>query len=140
MTRFLVCDSEEAKAHFPSHKVNRNQDLALGVSVEVDTVSLSRQRELVFISLSELKAKPLQTHPADLTVMTRRDDPLNEVVHLVPVISLGQCMSNDPFRSDVKQGEMLLFNEPLPLFQPNDNSLTPLIILDDQESIWESGW
>ncbi len=48
--------------------------------------------------------------------MTRRDDPLDEVVHLVPVISLGQCTS-DPFRSDVKQGEMLLFNEPLPLIK-----------------------
>ncbi len=70
---------------------------------------------------------------------TLGDDPLDEVVHLVPVIALGQC-SSDPFRSDVKQAEMLLFNEPLPLFQRNDDSLMPLIILDDQESVWESGW
>ncbi len=94
---------------------------------------------MVCIRLSELKAKPLQPHPANLTVMTRSDDPFDEVVHLVPVIALGQC-SSDPFRSDVKQGEMLLFNEPLPLFQRNNDSLTPLIILDDQESVWESGW
>ena len=94
---------------------------------------------MVCIRLSELKAKPLQPHPADLTVMTRSDDPLDEVVHLVPVVSLGQCTS-DPFRSDVKQGEMLLFNKPLSLFQRNYNSLTSLIVLDDQESVWESGW
>ncbi len=94
---------------------------------------------MICIRLSEFKAKPLQTYPADLTVVTRRNDPLDEVVHLVPVIALGQRSSN-PFRSDVKQGEMFLFNEPLSLFQRNDDSLTPLIILDDQESVWESGW
>ncbi len=62
--------------------------------------------------------------------MTRHDDPLDEVVHLVPVIALGQRLS-DPFWSDVKQGEMLLFDEPFSLFQRNDDSLTSLIIFDD---------
>ena len=107
--------------------------------MEVDTILLSRQRELVCIRFSELKAKPLQSHPADLTVMTRHNDPLNEVVHFVPIIALGQRASNS-FRSDVEQGKMLLLNEPLPLFRWNDNSLTSVIILDDQESVWESGW
>ena len=71
--------------------------------------------------------------------MTRRDDPLNEVVHLVPVIALGQ-RSRDPFWSDVEQREMLLFDEPLSLFRRNDDSLTSLIILDDQETVRKSGW
>ncbi len=44
--------------------------------------------------------------------MTRRDDPLNEAVHLVPVVALGQ-RPRDPFWSDVEQREMLLFDEPL---------------------------
>jgi hypothetical protein len=71
--------------------------------------------------------------------MTRHDDPLDKVVHLVPVVALGQRSSN-PFRSDVKQGEMLfLFDEPLSLFRRNDDSLTLLIIFDDQECVWESG-
>ncbi len=71
--------------------------------------------------------------------MTRHDDPLDEVVHLVPVVALGQ-RSSDPVRSDVKQGEMLLFDEPLSLLRRNDDSLTPLVIFDDQESVWEPGW
>ncbi len=71
--------------------------------------------------------------------MTRHDDPLDEVVHLVPVIALGQRPS-DPFRSDVKQEEMLLFDEPLSLLRRNDDSLTSLIILDDQEIVRKFGW
>ncbi len=71
--------------------------------------------------------------------MTRRDDPLDEVVHLVPVIALVQRAS-DSFWTDVKQGEMLLFDEPLSLFRRNDDSLTPLIVFNDQESVRESGW
>ncbi len=98
--------------------------------MEVDTILLSRQRELICIRFGELKAKPLQSHPADLTVMTRHDDPLDEVVHFVPVIALGQRAS-DPFRSDVKQGEMILFNESLSLFRRNDDSPTSLLIFDD---------
>jgi hypothetical protein len=39
---FLFAIRKEPKAHFSSHKVNRDQDLALGVTMEVDTVSLSR--------------------------------------------------------------------------------------------------
>jgi hypothetical protein len=62
--------------------------------------------------------------------MTRHDDPLDEVVHFVPVIALGQRASNS-FRPDVKQGEMLLFNEPLSLFRRNDDSLTSLLVFDD---------
>ena len=57
---------------------------------------------------------------------------------ILPVIALGQ-RSSDPFISDVKQGEMPLFDEPLSLFRRNDDSLTLLIIFDDQESVWESG-
>jgi hypothetical protein len=135
----LLAIRKKPEANFSSHKVNRNQDLALGVTVEVDTIFLSRQRKLICISFGEFKAKPLQSHSADLTVMTRHDDPLDEVVRLVPVIALGQRPS-DPFRSDVKQGEMLLFDEPLSLFRRNDDSLTSLIILDDQETVRRSGW
>jgi hypothetical protein len=99
---FLLAIRKKPKANFSSHKVYRNQDLAFGVTMEVDAVFLSRQRKLVRIRFSEFKAKPLQSHPADLTVMTRHDDPLDEVVHLVPVIALSQ-RSSDPFWSDVKQ-------------------------------------
>ena len=95
-------------------------------------------RKLVCIRLSELKAKPLQPHPADLAVVTRHD-PLDEVVHLVPIIALGE-RSSQSFWSDVKQGEMLLFDEPLSPFCRNDDSLTPLIIFNDQKSVGESGW
>ena len=89
-----------------SHKVYRDQDLAFSVSMEVDTIFLSGQWELVCIRLGEFKAKPLQPHPADLAVVTRHDDPLDEVVHLVPIIALGE-RSSYPFWSDVKQGEMI---------------------------------
>ena len=99
---FLLAIRKKPEANFSSHKVNRNQDLALGVTMEVDTISLSRQRKLIRICFSKFKAKPLQSHSANLTVVTRHDDPLDEVVHLVPVIALGQRSSN-PFRSDVKQ-------------------------------------
>ncbi len=71
--------------------------------------------------------------------MTRHDDPLNEVVHLVPVIAFGQRAS-DSFWTDVKQGEMLLFDEPLSLFRRNNDSLMPLIVSNDQKFVWESGW
>ncbi len=91
---FLLTIRKEPKAHFASHKIYRDQDLALGVSVEVDTVLLSRQWKLICVRLSELKAKPLQTHPADLTVMTRHDNLFDEIVHLVPIVTLGQCSSH----------------------------------------------
>ncbi len=90
----LLAIRKEPEAYFSSHKIYRDQDLALGVSVEVDTVLLSRQRELICVRLSELEAEPLQTHPADLTVMTRHDDPFNEIVHAVPIVTLGQCSSH----------------------------------------------
>ena len=35
---------------------------------------------------------------------------------------------------------MLLLDQTLSLFQRNDDSPTPLIILDDQESVRKSGW
>ncbi len=41
-TRFLACDSEEAKRILLESR-DLSQDLALGVSVEVDTILLSRQ-------------------------------------------------------------------------------------------------
>ena len=94
---------------------------------------------MVCIRLGELKAKPLQPHPADLTVMTRHDDPFDKIVHLVPVVALGQCTSNS-FRSDMEQGEMFLFDQPLSLFQRNNDSSTSLVVFDYQESVWESGW
>ncbi len=90
----LLAIRKEPKVHFTSHKIYRDQDLALGVSMEVDTVFLSRQWELICVRLSELKAEPLQTHPADLTVMTRHDDLFDEIVHLVPIVTLGQCSSH----------------------------------------------
>ncbi len=103
---FLLAIGKEPEAHFSSHKVYRDQDLALGVSMKVDTIFLSGQWELVCIHLGEFKAKPLQPHPADLAVMTQHDDPLDEIVHLVPIIALGE-RSSYPFWSDVKQGEMI---------------------------------
>jgi hypothetical protein len=136
---FLLAIGKEPEANFTSHKVYRDQDLAFSVSMEVDTIFLSGQWELVCIRLGEFKAKPLQPHPADLAVVTRHDDPLDEVVHLVPIIALGERSSHS-FWSDVKQGEMLLFDEPLSLFCRNDDSLTPLIIFNDQKSVGESGW
>jgi hypothetical protein len=90
---FLLTIRKESKAHFASHKIYRDQDFALSVSVEVDTLLLSRQRELICVRLGELKAEPLQTHPADLTVMTRHDNLFDEIVHLVPIVTLGQCSS-----------------------------------------------
>ncbi len=100
-----------------SHKVYRDQDLACSVSTEVDTISLSGQWELVCIRLGEFKAEPLQPHPANLAVVTRHrhDDPLDEVVHLVPIVAFSE-RSSYPFMSDVKQGEMLLCDESLSLF------------------------
>ena len=35
---------------------------------------------------------------------------------------------------------MLLFDKAFSLFQGNDDSSTLLIILNDQKSVWESGW
>ena len=91
---FLLAIRKEPKANFTSHEIGRDQDLALGVSVEVDTVLLSWQRKLICIRLSELEAEPLQTHPADLTVMTRHDNLFDEIVHLVPIVTFGQCSSH----------------------------------------------
>ncbi len=136
---FLLAIRKEPEAHFTSHKIYRDQDLAFSVSMEVDTISLSGQWELVCIRLGEFKAEPLQPHPAYLAIVRRHDDPLDEVVHLVPIIALGERSSHS-FWFDVKQGEMLLFDEPLSLFCRNDDSLTPLIIFDDQKSVGESGW
>jgi hypothetical protein len=84
----LLAIRKKPEAYFSSHKIYRDQDLALGVSVEVDTVLLSWQWELICVRLSELKAEPLQTHPADLTVMTRHDNLFDEIVHHVPVVTL----------------------------------------------------
>jgi hypothetical protein len=80
----LLAIRKKPEAYFSSHKVYRDQDLALGVTVEVDTRFLSRQWELVCVRLSELEAEHLQTHPADLTVVTRHDNLFDEIVHLVP--------------------------------------------------------
>jgi hypothetical protein len=50
----LFAIRKEPKAHFTSHKIYRDQDyLALGVSVEVDTVLLSWQRKLICIRRGE---------------------------------------------------------------------------------------
>ncbi len=38
---FLLAIRKKPEAHFSSHKVHRDQDLALGVSMEVDTIFLS---------------------------------------------------------------------------------------------------
>jgi hypothetical protein len=122
-----------------TNKIDCKQDLALGASMEVNAVLLSRQRELVCIGLSEFEAESLQPHPADLTVVTRHDAPFNKIVHLVPVVALGQCTSNS-FRSDREQGEMLLLDKPLSLFRRNNDSSTSLVVFDYQESVWESGW
>ncbi len=107
--------------------------------MEVNTVSLSWQRELICNGLSEFEAESLQPHPADLTVVTRHDDPFDEIVHLVPVVALGQRTSNS-FRSDMEQREMFLLDEPLLLFQRNNDSSTPLVVFDYQETVWESRW
>ncbi len=107
--------------------------------MEVNTVSLSRQRELICIGLSKFEAESLQPHPADLTVVTRHDDPFDEIVHLVPVVALGQRASNS-FRSDMKQAEMLLLDKPLSLFRRNNDSSTSLVVFDYQETVWEFGW
>ncbi len=40
----------------------------------------------------------------------------------------------------MKEKEMLLLDETLSLLQRNDDPPTPLIILDDQEPVQESGW
>jgi hypothetical protein len=90
---FLLAIRKEPEACFLSHKIYRDQNLALGVTVEIDTVLLSWQWELFCVRLSELKAEPLQTHPADLTVMTRHDNLFDEIVHLVPIVTLDQCSS-----------------------------------------------
>jgi hypothetical protein len=111
----LLAIRKEPKAHFTSHKIGRDQDLALGVSVEVDTVSLSWQRKLICVRLSELEAEPLQTHLADLTVMTRHDDPFNEVVHLVPVVALAQCSSHS-LCSYVEERKVFLLDKAFSLF------------------------
>ncbi len=42
---------------FSGHKVYRDQDLALGVTVKVDTIFLSRQWELICVRLGEVKAE-----------------------------------------------------------------------------------
>ena len=92
-----------------------------------------------FASASANVAESLQPHPADLTVVTRHDDPFDKIVHLVPVVALGQCTSNS-FRSDMEQGEVLLLDQPLSLFRRNNDSSTSLVVFDYQESVWESGW
>ncbi len=102
-------------------------------------VFLPRQWELVCICLSEFKVEPLQPHPTDLTVVTRHDDPFDKIVHLMPVVALGQSASNS-FRSDMEQREVFLFDEQLSLFQRKDDLSTSLVVLDHQESVWESGW
>ncbi len=56
---FVLAIRKEPEAQFSSHKVYRDQDLALGVSMVVDTIFLSGQRELVCIRLGEFKAKSL---------------------------------------------------------------------------------
>ncbi len=64
----MLAIRKKPKAYFSGHKIYRDQDLALGVSVEVDTIFLSWQWELVCVRLSELEAEPLLTHyPAALT-------------------------------------------------------------------------
>jgi hypothetical protein len=135
----LLAVRKKPEANFSSHKIDCNQDLALGVSMEINAVPLSRQWELVRIGLSEFEAESLQPHPADLTVVTRHDDPFDKIVHLVPVVALGQCPSNS-FRSDMEQGEVLLLDKPLSLFQRDNDSSTSLVVFDYQESVGESGW
>ncbi len=137
----MLAIRKKPKAYFPSHKIYRNQDLALGVSVEADTIFLSRQWELVCVRLGEFEAaEPLQTHPADLTVVTRHDNLFDEIVHLiVPIIALSQ-RSSYPLCSNVKEREVLLPDKTLSLFRRNNDSPTPLIILNDQETVRKAGW
>jgi hypothetical protein len=59
---FLLAIRKKPKANFSSHEIYRDQDLALDVSVEVDTILLSRQWELVCVRLGELEAEPLCKH------------------------------------------------------------------------------
>ncbi len=135
---FLPAIRKEPKPNFSSHEIDCDQDLALGVSMEFNAVFLPRQWELACIRLSEFEAESLQPHPTDLTVVTRHDDPFDKIVHLLPVIALGQCASNS-FRPDVEQREVFLLDESLSLFQRNDDSSTSLVVFDHQESVWESG-
>jgi hypothetical protein len=86
----LLAIWKKPKAYFSGHKIYRDQDLALGVSVEADAIFLSWPWELVRVRLSELEAEPLQTHPADFKVVTRHDDLFDEIVLLVPIVTLGQ--------------------------------------------------
>jgi hypothetical protein len=39
----------------------------------------------------------------------------------------------------MEQGEVLLLDQPLSLFQRNNDSSTSLVVFDYQESVWESG-
>jgi hypothetical protein len=40
----------------------------------------------------------------------------------------------------MEQGEVLLLDKPLSLFQRDNDSSTSLVVFDYQESVWESGW
>jgi hypothetical protein len=40
----------------------------------------------------------------------------------------------------MEQGEMFLFDQPLSLFQRNNDSSTSLVVFNYQESVWESRW
>ena len=71
--------------------------------------------------------------------MTRHDDPFDEIVHLVPVVALGQRSSHS-FCSYVEERKVFLLDKAFSMFQGNDDSSTFLIILNDQESVWESKW
>ncbi len=83
LTRSLACDSEEAIGILlesqdrsrPGSRPWRVHGSRYRISVEVVEAGFR---------LSEFKAKPFQPHSADLTGITRHDDPLDEVVHLVP--------------------------------------------------------
>jgi hypothetical protein len=135
---FLLAIRKKPKAYFSSHRIYCDQDLALGVSVEVDTIPLSRQWELIYVRLGELEAEPLQTHPADMTVVTRHDNFFDEIVHLVPIMALGQ-RSSYPLCSNVEEREMLLLDKTNSLFRRNDDSPSSLIILNDQEPVRKAG-
>jgi hypothetical protein len=100
--------------------------------MEIDTILLPWSWELICIHSGELEAEPLQTYPTDLAVVTRHDDdPFDKMVHLVPIIALGQ-RSSYPFWSVMEKREMLLLDKTLSLFRRNNGSLTSLIIFDDQ--------
>ena len=84
------------------------------------------------------------TSRAEIETRVRR---AAEILDLVPYLgrypkqlSGGQRQRVAMGRAIVRDPKVFLFDEPLSLFRRNDDSLTSLIILDDQETVRKSGW